>query len=344
MKKRYLSFSLAALMLLSLLSGCAAKQPGLVVETIAPASTAAAVPDETGAPSEIAGPEATVEPSTLATMNDQTITLPEVKPFLTLDEYPRVDGSTANLPLMAAVMACATGISYEEASNLVQASTTPYAYTKLLDGDVDLLLVYEGSGSTQKEIAQSPVKLKMDPIGRDALVMIVNESNPVQSLTQAQLRDIYTGKILNWKEVGGKDEKIVAFQRVESSGSQALFIKLLMGDVKPMVAPTELAPGGMGELIEDLADYNNAGNALGYSVYYYASYMYTRPGLRFIAVDGVLPSDETIASGEYPLLNPFYAVTRQDTAPDSPAAKLAAWLQTEEGKSVIDAAGYIPVP
>lgn len=336
--KKQLCLGLAALLVLGLFAGCAKDAPLTADGTPAPVETA------TAAPAETAAPEATVAPSTLATMDEQTVTLPEVTPFLTLEEYPRVDGSTANLPLMAAVMASATGISYDEAANLVEASTTPYAYTRLLEGQVDLLLVYEGSGSTQKELEASPVKLNMAPIGRDALVMIVNEANPVQSLTQDQLRDIYTGRILNWKEVGGKDEKIVAFQRVESSGSQALFIKLLMGDVTPMVAPTELAPGGMGELIEDLAEYNNAGNALGYSVYYYASYMYTRPGLRFIGVDGVMPTDETIASGEYPLLNPFYAVTRVDEPADSPAAKLAAWLQTEEGKAVIAAAGYIPVP
>ncbi len=336
--KKTLSLGLAALLILALFSGCAGKQGTL--DTDPTSAPQAAETPEAATPA----PEATAAPSTLATMDEQTIVLPKVEPFLTLDEYPRVDGSTANLPLMAAVMASATGISYEEASTLVEASTTPYAYTRLLEGQVDLLLVYEGSGSTQKEIAASPVKLRMDPIGRDALVMIVNEDNPVQSLTQEQLRDIYTGKILNWKEVGGKDEKIVAFQRVESSGSQALFIKLLMKDVTPMVAPTELAPSEMGELIEALAEYNNAGNALGYSVYYYASYMYTRPGLRFIGVDGVMPSDETIASGEYPLLNPFYAVVREEEPADSPASKLAAWLKTPEGKAVIEAAGYIPVP
>jgi len=329
--KKILALTLALLCLM--MGGCAPQaQPTQVPEPVAsPSATAEALRPST-------------TPSTMETMDEQTIELPEVEPFIALEDYPRVDGSTANLPLMAAVMACATGISYEEATRRVDCTTTPYAYSRLLEGDVDLLMVYEGSGSTQAEIDASPVKLNTVPIGRDALVMIVNDQNPVTSLTQDQLRDIYTGRITNWQELGGEDADIIPFQRVEASGSQALFIKLLMGDETPMEAPTELAPGAMDELIEDLAEYNNAGNAIGYSVFYYASYMYSRPGLRFIAVDGVAPSNETIASGEYPLLNPYYVITREGEPADSPAAKLAAWLKTEEGKSVIEAAGYIPVP
>ena len=161
-------------------------------------------------------------------------------------------------------------------------------------------------------------------------------------MTQDQLRDVYTGQITNWQELGGEDLDITPFQRVATSGSQSLFIKLLMKDVQPMEAPTEFAPSEMGELIEGLAAYNNEGSALGYSVFYYASYMYTKPGLRFLAVDGVTPSDETIANQSYPLLNPFYVAIRADEPEGSPARVLRDWLLTEEGKQAIVDAGYIP--
>ena len=110
-----------------------------------------------------------------------------------------------------------------------------------------------------------------------------------------------------------------------------------------MSGPTELFPTEMGELIERLAEYNNAGSALGYSVFYYASYMYTKPGLKFLSVDGVFPSDETIADASYPLLNEYYAVYRADEPEDSPARQIAQWLTTEEGAACIRDAGYIPV-
>ena len=123
----------------------------------------------------------------------------------------------------------------------------------------------------------------------------MNEDNPVQSLTRQQLRDIYAGKITNWKDVGGEDADIVAFQRREDSGSQTLFQKLLIQGGELMDAPTELAPALMGELVDDIAEYNNAANAIGFSVYYYISEMYSKPGLRLLAVDGVTPSADTIA-------------------------------------------------
>jgi len=97
-------------------------------------------------------------------------------------------------------------------------------------------------------------------------------------------------------------------------------------------------------LIDELARYNNEGNALGYSVFYYANYMYQQPGLRMIAVDGVQPSDETIADGSYPLLNEYYVVIRADEPEDSPARLLRDWILSDEGSAAIVKAGYIPMP
>lgn len=276
----------------------------------------------------------------------ETVENPEIvetnEPLLTIQDYPVMDGSTANLPLMAAVLAKTTGMDAAQAENSVDCTTTPYAWERLARGDCDILLVYEAAEDTKAVLDEIGTELEITPIGLDALVFIVNAQNPVQSMTQEQLRDVYTGKITNWQELGGEDLDITAFQRVATSGSQSLFIKLLMKDVAPMEAPKEFAPSAMGELIEGLAAYNNEGSALGYSVFYYASYMYAKPGLRFLAVDGVAPSDETIADQSYPLLNPFYVAIRADEPEGSPARVLRDWLLTEEGTQVIADAGYIP--
>lgn len=264
---------------------------------------------------------------------------------LTLEEYPRVDGSTANLPMMAQIMADVTGISLEEAEQNTWCRKTPAAWLALAEGENDLLLVYEAAEVTKEQLAEVGTELAVEPIGRDALVFIVNEDNPVQSLTQEQLIGIYCGEITNWSEVGGADLPIVAFQRPEESGSQSLFMKLLMQDREPMDAPTKFRPMEMGGLIEELAAYNNSADALGYSVFYYASYMYQQPGLRFVAVDGVLPSDETIADGSYPLLNEYYLAARAADLQneDSPTAQLYNWILSEAGKDSMRQAGYIPL-
>ncbi len=126
-------------------------------------------------------------------------------------------------------------------------------------------------------------------------------------------------------------------------GSQTLFKKLLIdkGDGQLMAAPTELAPADMGGLVDSIAEYNNSANAIGFSVYYYIDQMYSKPGLRLLAVDGVTPGNDTIADESYPLCNEFYAVVHADAAPDSPQRKVYDWLDTDEGRRCIKKAGYV---
>lgn len=267
-----------------------------------------------------------------------------IQPFLTAENFPRMDGSTANLPLMAKVYAWTVGIDEETAGSFVHASRTPLAYRGMINDEFDILLAYEPSQGTKEEIAESGKSLDSIPIGRDALVFITNVKNPVDSLTTAQIRDIYEGKITNWREVGGDDVAIMAFQRDPDSGSQSLFMQLVMKDRLPMDAPSELIPSDMLGLIEALAAYENAPHAIGYSVYYYVSNMFVMPELKLIAVDGIQPSNETIANGSYPHVNDFYAVIRAGEPQDTSAQKLRDWLLTDEGKRCITEAGYVAIP
>ena len=265
-------------------------------------------------------------------------------PFLIVEDFPALDGSTACIPLMAQMLADTTGMDLEEAQSIISVSTTAYAWESfgLYNTDTKMLVVYEAPDSVKEELEAANVQLEQKPIGVDALVFIVNEDNPVTDLTQQQLRDIYAGKITNWKDVGGQDLDIVAFQRRSDSGSQTLFQKLLIQGGELMDPPTELAPTAMGELVDSLAAYNNSANAIGFSVYYYIDQMYSQPGLRLLSVDGVMPSNDTLADGSYPLCNDFYAVIRPDAAADSPERQLYDWLDTEAGQACIKKAGYVP--
>lgn len=266
-------------------------------------------------------------------------------PFLTVEDFPALDGSTACIPLMAQMLADTTGMDLEEAQSTISVSTTAYAWENfgLYDTDTQMLVVYEAPDYVKKELEEAKAELESKPIGRDALVFIVNENNPVKSLTQQQLKDIYAGKITNWKDVGGEDLDIVAFQRGEDSGSQTLFKKLLIQDGELMDPPTELAPAAMGELVDSIAAYNNSANAIGFSVYYYIDQMYSQPGLRLLAVDDVTPSNNTIADESYPLCNEFYAVIHPDAAADSPERILYDWLDTDAGQDCIKKSGYVAV-
>lgn len=274
----------------------------------------------------------------------------ELEPIglFTVEDFPKLDGSTACIPLMAQMMADTTGIDLEVAQSGISVSTTAYAWENFgLYPDEEytarMLVVYEAPDYVKEELKEANAQLEQKPIGRDALVFIVNEENPVQSLSQQQLRDIYAGKITNWKDVGGADLPIVAFQRREDSGSQTLFQKLLIQGGELMDAPTELAPTEMGGLVDSIAEYNNTANAIGFSVYYYIDQMYSKPGLRLLAVDGVTPSNETIADQSYPLCNEFYAAVRQDSGADTPERKVYDWLSTDAGRACIEKSGYVAV-
>lgn len=264
-------------------------------------------------------------------------------PSMALDEFPCTDGSLACVPMIEELMMRITGCSEMQADELVNEyfSNTNPCYLNLASGDRDLCIAYEPAQETVAQL-QEYEPLDMTPIGKDALVFIVNENNPVDELTIEQITDIYTGKIRNWKDVGGEDIPIEAFIRPETSGSQTLMRSLLIGDV-------DMTDGTYYQRIETMEgmvdaikeDYDNTKMAIGYSVYYYVDAMMGTGGLKFLKVDGIEPSNETIASGKYPLINDFYAVLRKDS-PQS-AVEIRDWLISEEGQNFVRECGYVPV-
>ena len=261
-------------------------------------------------------------------------------PQISYDAYPHFDGSLACVPLIEKLASKITGCTEEQAEGILSDfSNTNPCYQYLALGKRDILIAYEPAEETVNGI-ENWSDLQLEPIGKDGLVFIVNKDNPVESLTSQQLYDIYTGKITNWKEVGGADERIAVFRRPEQSGSQTLMRKLLMGDADMEIGESEEV-SGMEGIIKRLKDYDNSANAIGYSVYYYASAMFDQPDLKFLEVDGIAPSDESIGSDTYPFVNAFYCVTRKDSPED--AVNIRNWLCSEEGQDFIKECGYVPV-
>lgn len=260
---------------------------------------------------------------------------------MTVETYPKVDGSTATLPLSEALFMLATGESAEVAAKEVVHTKTTNSYYRLYDKEVDLLIVYEPSEEIVERMKEEPLNIK--PIGLDALVFMVNQANPVQSLTMEQLVSIYSGEISNWSEVGGPEKELLAFQRPVGSGSQSLMQKLVMKDKEMVAGDNVFRYSTMSDILEGMLSYNGEDNTLGYSVFYYANNMYFEKDLKFMAVNGVLPSTQTIYDGSYALTNSFYAVIRTDEPENSNARKLFDWLTQEEGQQLVLDLGYVPV-
>ncbi|SBW11446.1 ABC-type phosphate transport system periplasmic component-like protein (fragment) [uncultured Eubacteriales bacterium] len=290
--------------------------------TVTPAPTVAATPNQTES--------ATPKPS------DTAFTF-------TRENLPRLDGSTSTAPLAEAVCSVLLGESRDEVQDLVLFNKTTTAYYNLLQGNADLLIIGEANEEVLAEKERLGFKWEQEPFATDAFVFVVNEDNPVRSITVDEARRIYTGEITNWKELGGEDRAILPFQRNADAGSQTLMEKLVMQGTPMMEAPTDYVAGTMGQLMEAVKSYDGSPGAIGYSVYYYAEEMRMAKGLKLLALEGVEPGPATIRNGEYPLVNPKYVVIPADAAEDAPNRILFHWLLSEEGQRLVAHEGYVSI-
>lgn len=272
--------------------------------------------------------------------NDVEIIEPQKEEILFSKEYyPKVDGSTATLPLAEAFKADFTGTDINEVD--VEHSKTHNAYVNLINGNADLILVTYPSEDEQKLAKDNNVELEIVPIVKEAFVFFVNKENPVENLTLSQIQNIYSGKTKNWKDVGGDDSKIVAYQRPENSGSQSGMLELVMKNVKMMRPTTETVSQSMADIIDVISDYDNGKNAIGYSYYYYATTMYTNDTMKLLSVNGIKPTYENIQTGLYDIQTAYYAVIRKDEAENSNTRKLLNAMKSSRGQNVAKEAGYV---
>lgn len=257
-------------------------------------------------------------------------------------DYPRVDGSTSTIPLAIALRSKITGETVEDLKLTTVHSKTTESFRALMYNTTDMLIVYAPAEGVLKEVKDANIDITMKPIGRDALVFFTNKGNPVDNLTKTQVQDIYTGKIKNWKEVGGKKSKIIAYQRDKESGSQVMMDNLVMEKNSMGQVKKEYVIDAMSEIIEVVSSYKNKKNALGYSVYYYiTAFLNDNYKIKLLKANGVMPSNETIKDGSYPYTQDFYAVIRSSESKDSNTRKLFDFLTSEEGKKIITEAGYV---
>lgn len=303
--KRYLSLLLSALLLLTLLSACG----------------------ETKQPEE--APELPLE-------------IVEEYHF-TRENLPRLDGSTSTAPLAVAMCAELLGESPEAVEELVNFNKTTTAYFNLLDGNADLLIIGEANEDVLAHKKELGFAWEKEPFATDAFVFVVNEDNPVDSITVEQAKKIYTGEITNWKELGGEDRPIIALQRNAEAGSQTLMEKLVMQGTPMIEAPTDYIVTSMWGLMEAVRSYDSSPGAIGYSVYYYAEEMRMAQGLKLLKLEGVEPTPDTIRSETYPLLNPKYVVIPAKAAEDAPNRAMFNWLLSEAGQTVVAKEGYVSI-
>ncbi len=283
---------------------------------------------------------------------------------LTIDNYPKVDGSTSTAPLNTIIACKLLGINYKWVQShnntqkvepklgnknaltlqqQIKSSQTHQSFINLINKEADIILSARKLSSDEKAYADAAgVTLIEIPVALDAFVFIVHPDNKINSLTKKQIQDIYTGKITNWSDVGGRNEEIKPYIRNANSGSQELMESLVMKDLdipKFPESPYELMAFTMTGAFEVV---NHDKNSICYTVFYYKEHIITETPVKSVAVEGIYPDKETISNNSYPYVAEVYAVIRSDLDKLSMAYKVYEWLQTEAGKKAIEESGYVP--
>lgn len=214
----------------------------------------------------------------------------------------------------------------------------------LINGTVDIANASRQIKSEEIEQAQSN---GVDPIEHiiagDAIAVIVNPENPVTQLTLKQISDIYSGKISNWKEVGGDDRPIVRLSRETNSGTHVYFLETVLRlgskeDKTLFSTNTLLLPSSEGII----AEVRQNPNAIGYDGLGYVPH-----DLKMIAIaeeEGgayVLPSIPTVNDKTYPIARDLYMYTNGE--PEGLLKEYLDWILASDAQEIVAELGFVPV-
>jgi len=167
-------------------------------------------------------------------------------------------------------------------------------------------------------------------VALDGLAIVVHPSNPVRSLTTKQIADIYTGKMTNWKAVGGPNARIVVIQRESNSGTQESFKDLVVGKDAPITRNAETQASN-GAVKSRVALTSGAIGFLGLG--------FVDSSVKPIAVNGAIPSAATVKNRTYPLSRPLYMVTNGQ--PSGDVKRFIELPKTADGKRMIRELGFV---
>ena len=257
------------------------------------------------------------------------------------ENLPKIDGAAALFPVYSAFVNAVYPNTTKLHDGIFEYNNTPDGYRLLAEKETDIFIGVYPSDEQRAYAEENQTTFEYTPIGTEAFVFFVHKDNPITNLTTEQIKDIYSGKITNWKDVGGKNEKIAAFQRNEGSGSQSM-LKRFMGDTPITDAPTEMVNDLMAGIIEQVADYKSKTNSIGFSFRYYVEGIIKNPDIKMISIDGAAPTSENIRNGSYPILTPIYAVTYKENQ-NGNVDKLLEWILSDEGQYIINETGYVGI-
>jgi len=238
-------------------------------------------------------------------------------------------GSTTVLPI-AKALAEAFMAKYPDTNISVRGGGSGVGIAALTSCSVDI--ASSSRPMKSKEMLQAKGK-GVNPVAHvvanDGIAIIVNNANPVNTLTLKQLKEIYTGKLTNWSQLGGKNLRIVVVSRDVASGTFEVFKeKALQGskviDSAQMLASNNAVASAVG----------NTPGAIGY-----IGLGYMTDKVHALSIDSVMPTEKTIKDMSYKLSRKHYMYTNGKASGN--AAKFIAFIQSAEGQKIVREAGFI---
>lgn len=189
-------------------------------------------------------------------------------------------------------------------------------------------------GNSSRDLKEEELNqgLVSNVVAIDAIAIVTDVNNPTNNLTREQLIDIYTGKIRNWKEVGGYDMPIVVIGREAGSGTRSAFEELLgiqdqcdyvneVNESGPIVVKVRSIPGAIGYVSLDVVD----------------------DTIKTLAIDDIEVNETTIKDGSYSLQRPFVMATMGTIEEQSqPVKDLFNFIYSDKGQQIIESVGLVP--
>ncbi len=208
----------------------------------------------------------------------------------------------------------------------------------LINGGTDICEASRPMKDKEKEQAKARhgKEVKEIPVALDGIAIYVHQSCPVQSVSEAQLKGVYTGRITSWRDLGGPDQKIVAYSRENNSGTYVFFKEHVLGN-EDFARDVQTLPGTaavVNAVSKDPA-------SIGYGGIAYAQGIKAVPVKRDDNSPPVHPSLQTVQSGEYPLSRNLYFYTIGESQGEEKA--FIDWVLGQEGQKICEAVGYYPL-
>ena len=171
-------------------------------------------------------------------------------------------------------------------------------------------------------------------IAIDGIAVVTNTANKVKDLTMEQVKDIFTGKITNWKEVGGDDAQIVVISREDGSGTRDGFQELVGFESEELTKDAQICDGS-GNIKSTVEGNENAIS--------YISFGYLDDTLNDVTIDGVEANDDNVVAGTYKISRPFLLVNKKDSLSEE-AKAFVDFIMSEEGQNIVAEEGFIKAP